>query len=323
MSDEWQDAELAAAVEAYRIMQRCEAESKPCSKRKIYRDLAERFGRTDKAFEYRMQNISAVLESMGRRWLPGLRPAANVGVNIKKRLVEMLDRASETTRSSNKKLASYKKKLPAIRHWLIEVARHGGKVTYSEVMTAFGIDRFSLRHAMDYLGHQADNLDEPIITALIVSKGTGHCSIGIAKEFDIHDDGAERVRIYDYWKTAENEEKDLGLSDDLEVRAARFVSVEARPDQAAFRRRVFIACRGKCVISGCNVDKVLDAAHKKGLSWRDGYNRAEDGYLLRKDLHALYDHDLLCISEDGVVELNHEAAELGHYQHLAGTKVKA
>jgi hypothetical protein len=60
-----------------------------------------------------------------------------------------------------------------------------------------------------------------------------------------------------------------------------------------------MACGGMCVISGCNVDKALDAAHKKGRSWREGHNRAEDGFLLRKDLHALYDHNLLRISEDG------------------------
>jgi hypothetical protein len=49
------------------------------------------------------------------------------------------------------------------------------------------------------LVHQADNLDEPIVTALIVSKGSQRCSGGLDKEFGVHDDEAERVRLYEYW----------------------------------------------------------------------------------------------------------------------------
>lgn len=215
---------------------------------------------------------------------------------------------------------TYKTKLPAIRDWLIEVARHEGQVTYGQVMEAFGIDRFSLRHAMDFLGHQAANLGEPIITALIVSKKTHRCSSGLAKEFGVYDDASERRRLYDFWMSNHKEPVQAEASTtDLEVKAARFVSVEARPDQAAFRRRVYLACKGNCVISGCDVLKALDAAHKHGRDWRLGHNRAEDGYLLRKDLHALYDNKLLWISDEGKVELDSSVME--HYKQFAGAKI--
>jgi len=100
----------------------------------------------------------------------------------------------------------------------------------------------------------------------------------------------------------EHAEADEVLTD-IDVKAARFVSVEARPEQAAFRRKVFIACKGQCVISGCDVLKALDAAHKHDRDWRLGHNDAEDGYLLRKDLHALYDNNLLEITDKGEVQL--------------------
>jgi len=317
MAKDWSEGELAVAVEAYRQMAELEAMGEPYSKRKVYRDLAKRFGRTEKSFEYRMQNISAVLDGLGKRWISGLKPAGNVGINVKSRIVALVKRWEKTDLSESGKVAPYKAKLPAMRNWLIEVARHKGKVTYGQTMEAFGIDRFSLRHAMDILGHQANSLGEPIITALIVGKKTQRCSSGLVTEFGVNDDEAERQRLYDFWHANQMESVQTETeTSDLEVKAARFVSVESRPDQAAFRREVYLACDGKCVISGCDVLKALDAAHKHGRDWRLGHNQADDGYLLRKDLHALYDNNLLSITEDGKVELDPSVME--HYQQFAG-----
>ncbi|WP_246637236.1 HNH endonuclease [Burkholderia catarinensis] len=50
-------------------------------KKSVYDRLAGQFNRSSKAFEYRMQNISYVLALMGRQWVPGLKPAKNVGAN--------------------------------------------------------------------------------------------------------------------------------------------------------------------------------------------------------------------------------------------------
>ncbi|MDK3021613.1 HNH endonuclease signature motif containing protein [Cupriavidus taiwanensis] len=89
---DWSDAELAAAVEAYKEMMTCHDQGRPYNKREIYRALSKRFERTEKAFEYRMQNISAVLAEMGKEWLPGLKPAANVGANVGDRIRMLLER---------------------------------------------------------------------------------------------------------------------------------------------------------------------------------------------------------------------------------------
>ncbi|MHB8422321.1 MAG: HNH endonuclease [Leptospirales bacterium] len=222
--------------------------------------------------------------------------------------------------SASPKESTYKKKLPALRDWLIEVAQQKeGKLTYGDVMKAFNIDRFSLRHAMDFLGHQAKDRNEPIITALIINSGTRRCSSGLAKEFGILDDNAERKKLYEFWmdRPKEHVQEEMD-SPDLEVKAARFVSVEARPDQAIFRRLVYDAFNGKCAISGCEVWQALDAAHKHGRDWRH-HNRAEDGYLLRKDLHSLYDNKLLRITDEGKVEL--DASVMNHYKQFMGKKI--
>lgn len=319
MADEWTDEELAASVEAYREMQVLEEARKSYNKRQVYRELAERFGRSVKAFEYRMQNISAVLNDLGEPWIAGLKPASNVGANVRPRIEALLRRIPRIERWP-KPAPKYKDKLPALRDWLIQVARSEGMVTYGDVMKVFGIDRLTLRHALGYLGHQADNLDEPIITALVVNQRTRRCSIGLENEFGVRDDKAERRRLYEHWKVCDAEPTPADpVTASLEVKAARFVSVEARPDQAAFRRQVFLAYGGRCAVTGCDLVCTLDAAHKHGRDWRMGHNRAEDGYLLRKDLHALYDNDLLRISEKGVVELTPALVE--QYSQFDGVKV--
>lgn len=90
MKTGWSDEELAAAVKAYREMAEMQANATPYSKKQVYRDLAKRHGRTEKSFEYRMQNISAVLDELGMPWLPGLKPAVNVGSAMKARLVRLI-----------------------------------------------------------------------------------------------------------------------------------------------------------------------------------------------------------------------------------------
>lgn len=82
MSDGWSKEELRASVDAYVDMQRKERQGQPFTKKRYYEDLAAKFGRTEKAFEYRMQNISYVMTLLGRDWLTGLKPAKNVGANV-------------------------------------------------------------------------------------------------------------------------------------------------------------------------------------------------------------------------------------------------
>ena len=94
MSDNWTEEELRASVDAYVEMHRLEAAGQPFTKKVYYEDLADRFGRTVKSYEYRMQNISYVYSLQGRQWVSGLKPARNVGSNVIQHL-ERLIAASE------------------------------------------------------------------------------------------------------------------------------------------------------------------------------------------------------------------------------------
>ncbi|HDR9804609.1 TPA: HNH endonuclease [Burkholderia cenocepacia] len=77
----WTHDELRSSVDEYlKMLERARA-GQSYIKKAVYEKLAAQFNRTAKAFEYRMQNISYVLALMGRQWLPGLKPAKNVGSN--------------------------------------------------------------------------------------------------------------------------------------------------------------------------------------------------------------------------------------------------
>jgi hypothetical protein len=211
------------------------------------------------------------------------------------------DQHSETGISTG----NLRSKLPQMRGWLIELAQQSATATYGEMMDRYGIIFFQLRTALSQLGHQCSDAGEPILTALIVDKETGHCSQGIRDEFGVEDDDEERRRCFRHWSLATSEATAKVRAFDRKF--ARFTSVEVRPDQRAFREAVYKACSGRCVVSGCSVPEAVEAAHLQGRRWRDGHNTATDGLLLRRDLHALYDSGLLSIAGDGIVSLSPES----------------
>ena len=67
--------------------------------------------------------------------------------------------------------------------------------------------------------------------------------------------------------------------------------LELRMRQQAFRLRVGSRCNWKCVVSGTAIKEVLDAAHLPDKNWRTD-NSADDGVLIRTDLHRLVDSGL-------------------------------
>lgn len=222
--------------------------------------------------------------------------------------------------------ATYIAKLPAMREWLIDVARRRGTVTYAQARAPFGLRSLEHRHAMDRIGHECVDAGEPVLTSLIVDETTGRCSEGFVKEFR-RDDAEERQDCYAFWpplgtaavepggsRQATQAKPGSGLPDEtLQARAARFAKAAVRPEQAAFRRRVFLEHKGACVVTGCTIPEALDAAHRQGRDWRLGHNSGADGLLLRKDVHALYDAGLVNIDDCGTVMSRRDVE--AHYRH--------
>lgn len=70
-----------------------------------------------------------------------------------------------------------------------------------------------------------------------------------------------------------------------------------RQGQAVFRRELFRVYRGRCAITGCEVEHVLEAVHI--MPYRGEHtNHVCNGILLRSDLHVLFDLHLFAIDPD-------------------------
>ena len=78
----WTKEELTSSIKAYLMMLEMQNTNKLVNKTVIYRTLAAKTGRSSKSIEYRMQNISYVLQLSGRTTVIGLAPARNVGTNV-------------------------------------------------------------------------------------------------------------------------------------------------------------------------------------------------------------------------------------------------
>jgi putative restriction endonuclease len=91
--------------------------------------------------------------------------------------------------------------------------------------------------------------------------------------------------------------------------------IKQRLQQKAFRKAVFDHRRARCVVTGCDVSELLEAAHLKDRCWENGDNGALDGIPLRVDLHRAYDAGLITLDyQHRVVELDERLREVyGQY----------
>jgi hypothetical protein len=80
----------------------------------------------------------------------------------------------------------------------------------------------------------------------------------------------------------------------LDARALVLRSIRARQGQARFRAMLRDRYGDACMITGCAVIDVVEAAHISPYRG-PADNHADNGLLLRADLHTLFDLDLLAI----------------------------
>lgn len=90
MANNWSRTELIEAVRGYLRLLDLHRADKPFVKKQYYEEVAEKTGRSPKSIEYRAQNISHVLETLGEEWLPGLLPATNVGRRVTDEITEII-----------------------------------------------------------------------------------------------------------------------------------------------------------------------------------------------------------------------------------------
>lgn len=95
-----------------------------------------------------------------------------------------------------------------------------------------------------------------------------------------------------------------------------------REGQRAFRDRLLRLYDGQCVVSGCSIPSAVEAAHIVPWTGDPELDREENGLILRRDLHGLFDAGLFAISpKTGSIEI--ASALLGsEYEDLDGEVVR-
>jgi hypothetical protein len=91
--------------------------------------------------------------------------------------------------------------------------------------------------------------------------------------------------------------------------------VLARPYQGIFRNNILAAYNSTCLITGVNIESVLEASHIKAVEY-NGSDKIENGLCLRSDIHVLYDSKHLRILPDGVITLTETADTDNNYKKL-------
>jgi hypothetical protein len=94
--------------------------------------------------------------------------------------------------------------------------------------------------------------------------------------------------------------------------------IRERRGQQQFRDALRKRYGDQCLVTGCKLVAVLEAAHIRPYRG-EGDNHPENGLLLRSDIHTLFDLDLLGIEPEHLrVDLHPDVAKQKEYAPLAG-----
>lgn len=120
------------------------------------------------------------------------------------------------------------------------------------------------------------------------------------------------------------EQGDLEAFDPDSIQDAReriAQTIARRRGQQAFRNALLLAYEGKCAMSGCEVQDVLEAAHITpylGIAT----NAVSNGLLLRSDLHTLFDCGLIAVDPKTKRIVTSTDLAGSCYAHLNGVQLR-
>ena len=92
----------------------------------------------------------------------------------------------------------------------------------------------------------------------------------------------------------------------IDMRKRRITKQVIREGQQTFRENLLLIYERKCMVTGCNIESVLEAAHIIPYNGPKS-NHPQNGLLLRSDIHILFDLYLMSIDPESMtVILNNE-----------------
>jgi putative restriction endonuclease len=124
------------------------------------------------------------------------------------------------------------------------------------------------------------------------------------------DDGAGADVSADGYKPSVRDERQRVLAE-----------IRRRRGQASFRKRLLARYGARCMLSGCELMDIVEAAHVSPyLGSKD--HHMDNGLLLRADLHTLFDLGLLAFRPADMVAKFAPAAKTAGYESLDGASLQ-
>jgi hypothetical protein len=138
-------------------------------------------------------------------------------------------------------------------------------------------------------------------------------------EDDGADDGmSEALAAAERQLEEENAFDPTGIDD---ARERVLSSIVWRRGQSNFRDRLLAAYQGRCAVTGCAVEAVLEAAHI--MPYRgEQTNHVGNGLLLRSDWHALFDLRLVTVDAATMCVLVSPKLAGSGYEHFHGASLR-
>lgn len=134
---------------------------------------------------------------------------------------------------------------------------------------------------------------------------------------------SEYIENINYLKADDSYEDDYNyeyIPTPEDSREIIFQQIRKRRGQSKFRNSLRQRYDDQCMISGCQIIDILEAAHISSYRGADD-NHPDNGLLLRADLHTLFDIDLLGINPDSLEVELHPKLITSSYQEFAGKKL--
>jgi len=93
------------------------------------------------------------------------------------------------------------------------------------------------------------------------------------------------------------------------------LNFSSRPGQSEFREALLARYGERCLVTGCPLPEVVQAAHIVPYAERRDHHPS-NGLLLRADIHVLFDRHLLGIEPETMVVSVHPEAQFSGYEYL-------
>ncbi|WP_055073908.1 HNH endonuclease [Pseudanabaena sp. 'Roaring Creek'] len=157
----------------------------------------------------------------------------------------------------------------------------------------------------------------------LISKSSNPISTSINAERIL----AEPQIVYDVLSNTARQQKEYISSEESNIDSDKIESpnimmrqIKERRGQKQFRQSLRQVHDDKCMITGCDITDILEAAHISSYN-SDYNNHITNGLLLRADIHTLFDLDLLGIEPNDLTIHLHPTVKKDDYAQYEGKRL--